>query len=139
MWMKLWGAILIGTFFFIFSFDTYSVSYLYAKSGRAFEHSIDAGIIESGIVTDAQQGTVTLDEDMLRSAVKREFIRYMNLDPLMENAYMSGSQLDLKISYDSDGIPWIQVEFKTRISYSIKEISYPLSLSRRIAYESIYI
>lgn len=76
---------------------------------------------------------------MLRSAVKREFIRYMNLDPLMENAYMSGSQLDLKISYDSDGIPWIQVEFKTRISYSIKEISYPLSLSRRIAYESIYI
>lgn len=136
---EIMGAILIGTFFVIFSFDTYSVGYLYAKSGRGFEHSIDAGIIESGIVTDAQQGTVTLDEDMLRSAVKREFIRYMNLDPLMENAYMSGSQLDLKISYDSDGIPWIQVEFKTRISYSIKEISYPLSLSRRIAYESIYI
>ncbi|NOU80777.1 hypothetical protein GC101_18095 [Paenibacillus sp. LMG 31459] len=139
MWMKIWGAILIGTLFVIFSCDTYTVKYLYTKSGRGIEQSIDAGIIEAGIVTDAQQGTVTLDENILKNAVKREFIRYMNLDSMMENAYMKNSQLDMSISYDSNGNPWIQVEFRTHISYSIRDISYPLTLSRRIAYESTYI
>lgn len=138
MWIKVLGIIFFGVFAIAFSSDLYVIDYTYNSTGRGIEHGIDAGIIRSGIVVDAQQGIVQLEESSLKDATKSEFMRYMKMDMNLENAIMKNSEFDLNLTYDAEGVPWVQVEFHTRVSFSIPFIDYPVTVNRKIAYESIY-
>lgn len=137
MWVKVLAAMLIGTIALSFLTDVYVIEQTYRKAGRAIEHSLDSGIVESGLVEDAQEGIVRLEPTALRDATKREFIRYMNLDDQLENKVLKDSQFDVSVSY-FDSIPVVNVKFKTNISFMIPDISYPITVNRNISYESIY-
>lgn len=137
MWVKVLAAMLIGTIALSFLTDIYVIEQTYRKAGRAIEHSLDSGIVASGIVEDAQEGIVRLEPTALRDATKREFIRYMNLDDQLENKVLKDSQFDVSVSY-FDSIPVVNVKFKTNISFMIPDISYPITVNRNISYESIY-
>ena len=120
-----------------FTADAITVYYVYESTGRAMEHALDAGIVKSGYVLDGQQGYVQLDEAKLKPAVKAEFARYLNLDGNLEGTVMSDSDFQLKLTYDSDGVPWIQTELSTHVTFAMG-IDYPLKVNRRIEFESIY-
>lgn len=137
MWVKVLAVMLIGTIALSFLTDVYVIEQTYRKAGRAIEHSLDSGIVASGIVEDAQEGIVRLELTALKDATRREFIRYMNLDEQLENKVMKDSQFDVSVSY-FDSIPVVNVKFKTNISFMIPDISYPITVNRNISYESIY-
>lgn len=137
MWFKALFGVLIGIIAIGFLSDMLILDKTYTDSGRAIEHSIDAGIVESGIVEDAQQGIVRLEDSALKDATKAAFRRNMKLDEKLENKIMKDSSFDLKKTY-IDGIPWIQVEFRTHVSFSLPDVKYPVRVTRKIALESIY-
>lgn len=138
MWVKVMGVILFGVLGIALLTDWYVIDRVYDAVGRGIEHSIDAGIVRSGIVTDAQQGVVQLEPEALKAATKSEFIRYLGLSTNLENAIMKDSSFDLKLDYDDNGVPWVQVEFHTKVSFSFPDIEYPVTVNRKVAYESIY-
>lgn len=138
MWMKVLGVILFGILGLALLADLYVIEDIYDSAGRAVEHSIDAGIVRSGIVTDAQHGFVQLEQHALKAATQGEFIRSLKLDSNMENKVMKNSQFDLELKYDTDGIPWVEVVFKTQVSFSLPDIEYPVTVTRKIAYGSMY-
>lgn len=137
MWMKVIAVILFGTLGLAFVCDLIVIDEVYSKAGRAVEHSIDAGIIHSGIVEDAQQGIVRLNEPDLRDATQTAFRRNMNLDSQLQNKIIKNGRFNLKLDY-IDSVPWIQVEFKTDVSFSLPFIKYPITITRKVPYESIY-
>lgn len=137
MWVKILGVILIGTIALGFISDLVVIDHVYSKGGRSIEHSIDAGIIKSGIVEDAQQGIVRLNESELKDATEAEFRHNMDLDSKLENKIMKNSQFNLQLTY-VDGIPWIEVEFRTHVSFTLPFIKYPITIRRKIAFESTY-
>lgn len=137
MWFKALFGVLLGIIAIGFLSDMLILDKTYTDSGRAIEHSIDAGIVESGIVEDAQQGIVRLEESALRDATKAAFRRNMNLDDKLENKIMKNSQFDLKKTY-VDSVPWIQVEFRTHVTFAFPDVQYPVTVKRKIAFESIY-
>jgi len=132
------GVLLFSLLLLSFVTDRYVISYTYESAGRGIEHSIDAGIVKAGIITDAQAGFVQLDEDSLRNTIRSEFIRNMKLNSTMESKYMKQSALEIEINYDANDVPWIQARFKTQVSFSFPWASYPITVNRKIAYESIY-
>ncbi|MNW32167.1 hypothetical protein D3C74_91030 [compost metagenome] len=137
MWVKVLAVILFGTIALAFLTDLYVIEQTYGKAGRAIEHSIDAGIIHSGIVEDAQEGVVRLEVAALRESVRDEFQDYMHLDDNLENRIMKDSQFDVSISYN-DEVPIVNVLFSTSVSFSIPDIDYPITVKRNILYESVY-
>ncbi|EJW14338.1 hypothetical protein M5X00_24320 [Paenibacillus alvei] len=137
MWFKVIFSIFIGMIAIGFLSDLWVLDRTFNDAGRAIEHSLDAGIIESGIVEDAQQGIVRLEESALRDSTKAAFKRNMKLDQNLENKIMKNSQFDLSKTY-IDGVPWIQVEFKTHVTFSFPDVKYPITVNRKIAFESIY-
>ncbi|BFH18137.1 hypothetical protein J6TS7_38220 [Paenibacillus dendritiformis] len=137
MWIKAMFSIFIGMIAIGLMSDLWVLDRTYNDSGRAIEHSLDAGIIESGIVDDAQQGIVRLEESALRDATKAAFRRNMKLDQNLENKIMKNSHFELKKTY-IDGVPWIQVEFRTHVTFAFPDVQYPVTVKRKIAFESIY-
>lgn len=137
MWVKILAIMLFGTIGLAFLADLYVIEQTYTDTGRAIGHSIDAGIIRSGIVEDAQEGVVRLEVTALKSAVRDEFQNYLGLDDKLENRIMKDSELDVSISY-SDEVPVVNVVFSTKVSFSIPDIDYPVTVKRNILYESVY-
>ncbi|WP_268627007.1 hypothetical protein [Paenibacillus alvei] len=137
MWVKVIAVILFGVIGLGFFCDYLVQDMVYSKTGRAIEHSIDAGIIKSGIVEDAKQGIVRLNPSDLKDATRSEFQRYMNLDSALENKVMKDSQFDLRMEY-IDGIPWIDVDFYTHVTFAFPDVKYTVRVNRKIAYESVY-
>lgn len=139
MWIKVLGMILFGVIGIAFLMDLIVVNYSYDSAGRGIEHALDAGIVKSGYVTDAQEGTIDLDEATLIQSTRQEFIRYMKMNNAMENKVMKDTSFEVQLSYDREGIPWVQVQFHAKVSFSIPGITYPVDVKRKIAYESTYI
>ncbi|ULO07134.1 hypothetical protein H1230_30065 [Paenibacillus sp. 19GGS1-52] len=138
MWIKVCGAILFGLILTVLIMDFLVVDSVYDSNGRAIEHAIDAGIIRSGIVTDAQQGLVQLEQNTLRAATREAFIQSLHLSSALENPIMKDSSFELKLTYDSSDVPWIDVVFRTHVSFAIPGVTYPVTIHRNIPYESIY-
>lgn len=138
MWIKVCGAILFGLILTVLIMDFLVVDSVYDSNGRAIEHAIDAGIIRSGIVTDAQQGLVQLEQNTLRAATREAFIQSLHLSSTLENPIMKDSSFELKLTYDSSDVPWIDVVFRTHVSFAIPGVTYPVTIHRNIPYESIY-
>lgn len=139
MWIKVLGMILFGVIGIAFLMDLTIINYSYESAGRGIEHALDAGIIESGYVIDAQEGTVALDEEKLIQSTKQEFIRYMKFNNQMENQVMKDTSFQVQLSYDQEGIPWVQIQFHAKVSFSIPGVTYPVDVKRKIAYESTFI
>jgi len=137
MWIKVCGVILFGMIFLVLIMDLLVVDSVYDSSARAMEHSIDAGIIRSGIVTDAQQGLVQLNQSALHSATRNAFQYALNLSPELENVNMTDSTFILNLSYKND-VPWIDVVFETHVSFALPGVQYPVRIHRNVPYESIY-
>lgn len=138
MWMKVFGVMLFGVFGLAFLTDWYVIDTVYDSTGRGIEHSLDASIVKTGIVLDAQQGNVQLQQSQLLSVVKQEFIRNQNLNAEMENSIMKDSDLQLHLEYDADGVPWVTAIFYTKVSFMLPFIEYPVAVNRTIAYEGVY-
>jgi hypothetical protein len=138
MWIKVCGAILFGLILIVLVMDLLVVDSVYDSTGRAMEHAIDAGIIRSGIVRDAQQGLVQLEQNALRSATRDAFIRSLSLNAAMENPVLKDSSFELHLTYDSGDVPWIDVVFRTHVSFALPGVAYPVTVHRNIPYESIY-
>lgn len=138
MWIKVLGAILFGLILVVLVMDLLVVDSVYDSTGRTIENAIDAGIIRSGIVTDAQQGRVQLEQNTLRSATREAFIQSLGLNDAMENPVMKSSSFELHLTYDSGDVPWIDVVFRTHVSFALPGVSYPVTVHRNIPYESIY-
>ncbi|GGG06200.1 hypothetical protein GCM10010912_58530 [Paenibacillus albidus] len=138
MWIKVCGAILFGLILIVLVMDLLVVDSVYDSTGRAMEHSIDAGIVRSGIVTDAQQGKVQLEPNALRSATREAFRQALSLSGNLENAVMKDSQFELQLSYDADEVPWIDVVYRTHVSFALPGVQYPVTVHRNIPYESIF-
>ncbi|MGG4108827.1 hypothetical protein AAXB25_33535 [Paenibacillus lautus] len=136
--IKAIGTILFGIIALALITDIVVVNYVHDSSGRAIEHSLDAGIVESGIVLDAQAGIVQLEPSSLKAAVQRQFIDSLNLSTSMENKVMKNSRMDLEMTYDGNDIPWIEVVFHTNVSFAIPGVTHDVTVNRKIAYESIY-
>lgn len=137
MWLKIIFISMIMILMIGFTADAITVYYVYESTGRAMEHALDAGIVKSGYVLDGQQGYIQLDEARLKPTVKSEFARYLGLDGNLEGNVMSDSNFQLKLSYDSSGVPWIHTELSTHVTFAMG-IDYPLQVNRRIEFESIY-
>ncbi|MBA9086492.1 hypothetical protein FHR92_002970 [Fontibacillus solani] len=138
MWIKVLGVILFGTICLAFLCDLIVLDYAYSSAGRGVEHSIDAGIIKSGIVVDAQNGLVQLNKPALQAAAKAEFIKYMGLTGDMENNIMKNSSYELSLVYDENDVPWIEVKFYTHVSFTIRAVEYPVKVNRKIDFVSVY-
>ncbi len=138
MWIKVCGAILFGLILILLVMDLLVLDSVYDSNGRAIEHAIDSGIIRSGIVTDAQQGLIQLEQDTLRAATIQAFIQSQRLSAAMENPIMKDSSFELKLIYDSSDVPWIDVVFRTHVSFALPGVQYPVTIHRNIPYESIY-
>lgn len=136
--IKAYFIMLFGFIGLAFLAGWYVVDSTYQSTGRGIEQGLDAGIIKSGYVEDAQKGYVRLEEKSLQYAVKEAFRKNMNLDSQLENNIMKNSQFQLQLTHDSNGVPWIEVEFHTHVSLFIKQIQYPITVNRKIGYESIY-
>ncbi|MGG3278959.1 hypothetical protein [Paenibacillus solani] len=132
------GTIFFGLIVVALLADWFVVNYVHETTGRAIEHSLDAGIIESGIVLDAQAGVVQLKPDTLKAAVKKNFIDSLNLSGSMENKVMKKSEMSLEMEYDGNDVPWIEVLFHTNVTFAIPGITHDVTVNRKIAYESIY-
>lgn len=132
------GTIFFGLIVVALLADWYVVNYVHESTGRAIEHSLDAGIIDSGIVLDAQAGVVQLEPGSLKVAVANHFIDSLDLSASMENKIMKNSQLSLEMKYDTNDIPWIEVLFHTDVTFAIPGITHDVTVNRIIAYESIY-
>ncbi|WP_338709189.1 hypothetical protein [Paenibacillus amylolyticus] len=135
---KVLGLILIGILVIAFISDYLVVNSVYENSGRGIEHAIDAGIVKAGYVTDAQSGFVQLNQASLDAAIRSEFIRNLKLDATMKNPVMKDTSMDISIDYTSSDVPWISVQFKTNVSFLLPFITYPVTINRSIAYESVY-
>lgn len=138
MWVKLLAVILFGTMGLAFICDWVVLDYTYTSAGRGIEHAIDAGIIKSEIVLDAQNGTVQLQEAALQQAVKNEFVEYMDMDNSMENKIMKHSSFELHLRYDDNNVPWVEVAFNTHVSFAVRGVDYPVQVNRKIDFESVY-
>ncbi|MNN70583.1 hypothetical protein D3C81_1864490 [compost metagenome] len=103
------------------------------------EHAIDAGIIKSGIVTDAQAGVVQLEASSLASATREVFRESLGLSGSLENPVMKDSTFELTLHYDENEVPWIDVMFTTHVSFVMPGVSYPVRVHRNIPYESTYL
>ncbi|MGG1669983.1 hypothetical protein ACIFOE_04900 [Paenibacillus sp. NRS-1783] len=135
---KIFYVLLFGMMILAFSSDYVLVRYSYYTAGEAIDHGIDAGIIKAGIITDAQEGYVQLEERSLRQAVRSAFRDNMKMDDNLEKPFMHNTTFDLKLIYDSNNVPWIEVTFLTHVSFVIHGVEYPVYVHRKIAYESIY-
>jgi hypothetical protein len=138
MWVKLLFIIFFGTIGIAFLCDYFALDYVYSSAGRGIEHSIDAGIIKSGIVVDAQNGIVKLDGSSLETTVKKEFAKYMGMDSNLENKLLKDSNFELSLVYDQNEVPWVHVKFDTRMSFAIRGVEYPVKVNRKIDFESVY-
>jgi hypothetical protein len=136
--MKVVGIMLFGVIGLAFFTDWYVTDTIYDSTGRGIEHALDASIVKTGIVLDAQQGNVQLKQSQLLSVVKQEFIRNQNLSVAMENSIMKDSDLQLHLEYDSEGVPWITATFHTKVSFMLPDVQYPVTVNRKIAYEGVY-
>ncbi|MEC0167368.1 hypothetical protein [Paenibacillus graminis] len=139
MWFKTFGTILFGLIMIAFIADLSVVYSVHDSSGRAIEHAIDAGIVQSTISADAQEGHVQLQGDVLISTIKDRFRSSMNLSAGLENSVMKNSQLEVFLHYDSNGVPWVDVTFVTQVSFVLPGVHYPVNVRRVIPYESDYI
>lgn len=131
----LWACIILG----IVTTDRYIAYAVKENAGRAIEQSLDAGIVAAGHVTDAQNGYVQLDETLLKRTIKETFRDNMNLDLNLENRLMKNTTFELDLVYDADGIPWMEVEFHTTVSFLLPNIEYPVDVARKIDFQSIYL
>ncbi|MEK8212567.1 hypothetical protein [Paenibacillus sp. FSL L8-0463] len=138
MWVKVCGSILFGLILIVLIMDLLVIDSVYDSTGRAIEHSIDAGIVRSGIVTDAQQGKVQLEENALRSSTREAFRVALSLNSSLENPVMKNSQFELQLRYDADEVPWIDVVFRTHVSFALPGVQYPVTIHRNIPYESVF-
>ena len=136
--MKVFGVMLFGVLGLAVLTDWYVTDTVYDSAGRGIENALDASIVKTGIVLDAQQGNVQLQKSQLLSAVKQEFIRNQNLNTEMENSIMKDSDLQLHLEYDADGVPWVTAIFHTKVSFMLPFIEYPVTVNRKIAYEGVY-
>ncbi|WP_213428532.1 MULTISPECIES: hypothetical protein [Paenibacillus] len=135
--MKIMAIILFGSMGLAFVLDLIVINEVHSQAGRAIEHSIDAGIVYSGKVEDAKQGIVRLDEWALREATRSEFQKNMGLDNHLENKIIKNGQFRLKLDYIEE-TPLILVEFGGDVSFSLPFLDYPITVQRRVPYESIY-
>ncbi|MDN4090915.1 hypothetical protein [Paenibacillus polymyxa] len=139
MWVfKSMFILWVGIAIIILSTDRYVAYAVREHAGRSIEQSLDGGIIASGYVTDAQNGYVQLEEKSLEQAARLLFRKNMNLDSNLENRLMKGSDFKLKLTHDTDGVPWVEVEFHTHVSFFFGDHPYPINVARKIGYESIY-
>jgi hypothetical protein len=136
--MKVVGIMLFGVIGLAFFTDWYVTDTVYDSTGRGIEHALDASIVKTGIVLDAQQGHVQLQQSQLLTTVKQEFIRNQNLNTEMENSIMKDSDLQLHLEYDANGVPWVTATFHTKVSFMLPFIEYPVTVYRKIAYEGVY-
>lgn len=139
MWTKIIGVILFGGIMVLFLMDMSVLYYVRESNGQAIEQAIDAGIIKSGIATDAQQGKVELNESTLTAATREAFRAAQGLDAQLENAVQKNSSFKLHLTYDANGVPWIAVVFETHVSFALTGVEYTAKVYRNIPFESVYI
>lgn len=135
-WMIfLWVCIIVG----ILVTDRYIAFAVKENAGRAIEQSLDAAIVAAGYETDAQNGYVQLNETRLKQAAVTTFRQNMNLDSNLENRLMKDTIFTVDLVYDNNGVPWMEVEFHTTVSFLLPNMEYPVDVARRIDFQSIYI
>jgi len=137
MWFKVVGAMFFGVIALALLSDLYVVYTIHQKAGRSIQHALDAGIVQATHENPLTKGNIELVKYEVMATAREVFQESMNVDEKLENEMMSDSQLQFDIYYNGK-TPMVEAIFHTQVSFSVPFIEYPVTVKRKIDYQSIY-
>lgn len=137
---KLYAIMCIIVIILPFITDQAAAFYVQRVGRERMELAIDVGVVEAEYDVDATNGgIVQMDDQVLESAVRREFAKQMKLDLItMGNSYMKNSNFSAELKYDSFKKPYIEVQFSTHMRLLMPGEGKTLTVKRKVPYETIY-